>query len=187
MVVKKIQDLIMLSGKLNDTANPKCLIEREPRTLIYIFKGIKNIIFTSYNRETLIKYQDNTKAASMMSNTLVHEMVHDPNSLLDYMVPFLFSNEIARKPTPIFNWFICLLDLKKVDEFEKTDPEPGQNLWMNEFCDMFLIYNIEDPMCASHKEEDHVVFENCRTRDCPLFCRSSNWKTCTLNHGKDGE
>lgn len=67
--------------------------------------------------------QDNAKSASLMRNTLVHEMVHDPNSPIDKMVPFMFASEYARRPTPIFDWFICFLDLTKVMEFEMEDPE----------------------------------------------------------------
>ena len=49
-----------------------------------------------------MKFQDNAKAASLMASTLVHEMVYGPHTQYDYIVPFLFSSEISRKPTSIF-------------------------------------------------------------------------------------
>lgn len=63
-----------------------------------------------------MKYQDNAKAASMMASTLVHEMVYDPKNPVDKIVPFLFSSERTRKPTPEFQWFFCFLDLTKVEK-----------------------------------------------------------------------
>lgn len=57
---------------------------------------------TGYDHDTVLKYQDNSKAASMMASTLVHEMVHDPWNPVDKIAPFLFSSEKTRKPTPIF-------------------------------------------------------------------------------------
>lgn len=43
------------------------------------------------------------------------------------------------------------------------------------FCDLFLLRNVEDPIISTKAEDDHIIYENCRTRDCPLFCRSSQW------------
>ena len=61
-----------------------------------------------------MKYQDNSKAGSMMASTLVHEMVYDPENPCDHMVPFLFGSEASRKPTPVFQWFFCFMNLTKV-------------------------------------------------------------------------
>lgn len=62
----------------------------------------------------ILKYQDNSKAASMMASTVVHEMVYDPKNPIDQIVPFLFSSEKTRKPTPEFQWFFCFLDITRL-------------------------------------------------------------------------
>lgn len=63
----------------------------------------------------------------------------------------------------------------------------------NEFCEVYLIKDYEDPMVLkpSFKESR---FENYRTRDCPLFCRSAPWTDInfetnygTVNHDFEDE
>ena len=70
---------------------------------IFIFgSNVKKLVYTNFDRDIVMKYQDNSKAASLMASTLVHEMVYDPANPFDHIVPFLFSSELSRKPTPIF-------------------------------------------------------------------------------------
>ena len=46
---------------------------------IFIFgSDVKTLVYTNYDRDIVMKYQDNSKAASLMASTLVHEMVYDP-------------------------------------------------------------------------------------------------------------
>lgn len=82
---------------------------------IFIFgANVHNLIFTRYNHETVLKYQDNSKSASLMASTLVHEMVYDPINPIDKVTAFLYSSEVHRKPTPVFDWYMCIVDLTKV-------------------------------------------------------------------------
>lgn len=118
----------------------------------------------------------------MMASTLVHEMVFDPNNPMDKIVPFLFSSEFIRNPTPIFRWYLCFIDLNRVqDHIEREFLKPGnpQTVSFNKFCDVFQLRNTEDPMLTS--DDTNVLFENQRTRDSPLFCRSAPWESCKLD------
>jgi len=93
----------------------------------------------------------------MLANSLIHEMVHDPKSPIDYMVPFMFNNEDARKPAPVFSCYLCFLDLTKVNEFEMSEEqELGSVLCFKTFIDFFLIRIVEDPMAENHDEEEHI-------------------------------
>lgn len=49
-----------------------------------------------------------------MASTLVHEMVYDPINPIDKVTAFLYSSEVHRKPTPVFDWYMCIVDLTKV-------------------------------------------------------------------------
>lgn len=97
MVVHKIQDLIYMDDNLTQGPNQSCVINRS--TPVFIFgANLEKLVYTSYNRDVIMEYQDNSKSASMMASTLVHEMVYDPNNPMDYIVPFMFSSEIYRHP-----------------------------------------------------------------------------------------
>lgn len=132
-----------------------------------------------------MRHQDNSKIVSMMASTLVHEMVHDPNNPMDKIVPFLYSSEESRLPTPIFRWYLCFMDLSivkgpyfnnGVDETLNVDMMNGKDKMFDIFCDVFLLRDVKDPMMQTELSDcQHVRFENQRTRDCPLFCRSSPW------------
>lgn len=81
MVVHQISKLIQSMTLNLDAQDPNpnqgSVIDRQ--TPIFIFgKNIKELIYTHYDRRTIMAYQDNSKAGSMMTSTLVHEMVHDP-------------------------------------------------------------------------------------------------------------
>ena len=89
-----------------------------------------------------MKFQDNSKAASLMTSTLVHEMVYDPDCPYDYIVPFLFSSELSRKPTPIFEWFFCFMNLIKVQDFIESnliEMNKPQTLSFKLFFDVFKL------------------------------------------------
>ena len=45
----------------------------------------------------------------------------------------------------------------------------------NIFCDIFKIHEINDPI--AERDIEKSIYENCRSRDCPLFCRSGPWST----------
>ena len=111
-----------------------------------------------------MKYQDNSKVASMMANTIVHEMVYDPNNPIDKIVPFLYSSEQSRKPTPIFRWYLCFLNLTEVMEYKQQNfVQKGvcKEESFDRFCDVFQLRDCEDPcVFKDDQEEDHVRFEN---------------------------
>ena len=90
----------------------------EKNTPIFIFgANVKELVFTNFDRDIVMKYQDNSKAGSLMASTLVHEMVLDPQNPYDHIVPFLFSSEVHRKPIPLFQWYFCFMNLLKVQKF----------------------------------------------------------------------
>lgn len=90
----------------------------EKNTPLFVFgANVKKLYFTLYDHDVIMKYQDNSKAASMMASTLVHEMVYDPKNPVDKIAPFLYSSERSRKPTPVFQWYFCFLDLTMVHKY----------------------------------------------------------------------
>lgn len=196
MVVHEISDLVQMAVKSPDDKFKKKLVpgfgDRRPSavleqdTKVFIFGSTSGandrqpcLTFMNYDHDAVMKYQDNCKAASLMASTLVHEMVHDPKNPLDNFVPFLYSNEESRLPTPIFNWYLCFLNLDRVIDFIRGGTyAKGVPLRrpLDGFCSLFLIRDMEDPMTVDdHQGSGNVRFENCRTRDCPLFCRSTPW------------
>lgn len=182
MCIHSISKLKELAQKFkNGNPNGSILEKNIP---IFIFGAtVKKLIYTNYDHDVIMKYQDNAKAASMMASTLVHEMVYDPKNPVDKIVPFLFSSERTRKPTPEFQWFFCFLDLTKVEQHKmKSFLQKNQTevLSFDKFCDLFLLRNVEDPILSMSEDDDYVIYENNRTRDCPLFCRSSPWKIKTM-------
>lgn len=113
-----------MAAKVGNSASsfmsPSCVIERN--TPIFIFgKNLRKLVYTTYDRNHIMKYQDNSKAASMMASTIVHEMVHDPNNPMDHIVPFLFSSEQARLPAPIFRNYLCFMKLNNVKAFMEAN------------------------------------------------------------------
>lgn len=181
MVVHKISDLITYSKNyMGGVKNGAVLKQNTP---VFIFgSNVKKLIYTGYDHDVVLKYQDNAKAASMMASTLVHEMVYDPHNPVDKIAPFLFSSEYSRRPTPVFQWYLCFLDLTLVQEhIEKSFLGKGRTeiLSFDIFCDVFLLRNVEDPITSMKLNDDRIVYENCRTRDCPLFCRSAPWTSFT--------
>lgn len=118
MVCHTIAELIILADNFAKLKGGKTSIITK-NTPIFIFgSGVKNIIYTNFDHDIILKYQDNTKAAAMVASSLVHEMVHDPNNPYDYVIPFLFSSEKCRNPTAIFQWFFCFLDMERVLKFK---------------------------------------------------------------------
>lgn len=116
-----------------------------------------------------------------MAATLVHEMVYDPKNPVDNIAPMLISHEKNRRPTPVFQWYGCFLDIKLVQEYREKSfigRNKPQHLSMDTFSDVFLLRNVEDPILKKN-DDDRIVYENCRTRDCPLFTRSAPWTSFT--------
>lgn len=94
----------------------------DKNTPIFIFgSNLNKLVYTNFDRDIVMKYQDNSKAASLMASSLVHEMVYDPENPYDNVVPFMYSSEQSRKPTPIFQWYLCFLNLIKVQEFIESN------------------------------------------------------------------
>lgn len=180
-MVHKISKLTQMAKSFEEGQKKGAILEKN--TPIFIFgSNVKKLIYTSYDHDIVLKYQDNAKAASMMASTLVHEMVYDPKNPVDKIAPFLFSSEKSRKPTPVFQWFICFLDLTKVQHHIETSfTAKGKIsiLTFDKFCDLFLLRNVEDPITSMSRDDDRIIYENCRTRDCPLFCRSAPWTSYT--------
>lgn len=145
MVVHKIAKLTAMAEKFKQGKCKESVVEQN--TPIFIFgNSVKNFVYVNYDRELIIKYQDNCKAASMMACSVVHEMVHDPLNPMDHIAPFLFSSEISRLPIPLFNWFMCFMDLSLVKEFMEEnfiEQDVPQVYSMDQFCSLFLI---RDPM-----------------------------------------
>ena len=181
MVVHKISELVRFSKNYMEGNKKGSILEKN--TPVFIFgSDVKKLIYTSYDHDVVLKYQDNTKAASMMASTLVHEMVYDPKNPLDKIAPFLFSSEKSRRPTPVFQWYFCFLDITLVQahiESSFVAKNKTQRLSMDKFCDLFLLRNVEDPITSMKLDDDRIVYENCRTRDCPLFSRSAPWTSFT--------
>lgn len=113
MVVHEISKLQEWSADFLKGKSKYSIIDHQTR--IFIFgRDVKSLVYAKYDRNFITQYQDNSKAASMMANTIVHEMVYDPINPVDNIVPFLFSSEHSRLPTPIFRWFVCFMDLNLV-------------------------------------------------------------------------
>ena len=177
MVIHSISHLIKLAKDFEDGELRNGVLDKN--IPVFIFgSNVKKLIYTSYDHDQILKYQDNSKAASMMASTVVHEMVYDAKNPIDKIVPILFSSERTRKPTPEFQWFFCFLDITILYQHIQTSflqKNKVEVLTFDKFCDLFLIRNAEDPILSKSGDDDYIIYENNRTRDCPLFCRSSPW------------
>lgn len=50
-----------------------------------------------------------------------------------------------------------------------------QTYSFDHFFDIFKLKETEDPVIGTANSSDYTRYENARTRDCPLFCRSCPW------------
>lgn len=194
MVVHKISKLVQMARDFEEGREQGYVLSKNQP--IFIFgSNVKKLIFTNYDHEIVMKYQDNSKSASLMASTLVHEMVYDPINPMDKTAAFLFSSEKSRKPTPVFQWYLCFMDLTVVQAFLEQavfSNNKVQVFSFDQFFDVFHLKEMEDPFLSkASRSEDATRYENSRTRDCPLFCRSSPWTTVmepeSADRGRDFE
>ena len=70
------------------------------------------------------------------------------------------------------------MNLIKVQDFIEQnviEMNKPQTLSFKLFFDVFKLRQINDPISVCDTE--YVNYENCRSRDCPLFCRSGPWSS----------